>query len=380
MPVSLERMRQIRSFEFDDWLLLVSPGHEGLFLLNPMSRYIWEALLSGCDAAEIAESLSAAFSRDYGEVAADIEKTTREWEATVLSTEYDPTPDAVEPIAAVDYGEARTFDFRLYGHNFRLLISDPALQLEIEQRFSPFEVRDSEFTPEFSFELALTELGYTITNAQGFRALSNRWPGAARVDLINALIGICFPGRKWLACLHAAALAKGDRCVLLCAPSGGGKSTLAAAMMACGFKLITDDLAYLDSQDLKVAGLPLALMLRAGSWSALTPVFPELSDLSVHEREGTAVRFLHSRYAETASSAQAEAIFFLNYQEGVDVELKPISNVDALVHIDQTSSWVDHSAERLPAFLRWLQGVTKYQLSYSNTADAVRLASAAPGE
>src|SRR5438270_6428311 len=49
--------------------------------------------------------------------------------------------------------------------------------------------------------------------------------------------------------LHAAAAAKGDRCILLCAPSGGGKSSLTAALVRSGWRALGDDKLLLRSND-----------------------------------------------------------------------------------------------------------------------------------
>jgi len=55
----------------------------------------------------------------------------------------------------------------------------------------------------------------------------------------------------WRACgwepVHAAAAAKGDGCILLCAPSGGGKSTLTAALVRNGWRALGDDKLLLRS-------------------------------------------------------------------------------------------------------------------------------------
>jgi hypothetical protein len=45
--------------------------------------------------------------------------------------------------------------------------------------------------------------------------------------------------------LHASGVRVGDHAVLFCGPSGGGKSTLAAALVAAGHSLVTDDFCTL---------------------------------------------------------------------------------------------------------------------------------------
>lgn len=66
--------------------------------------------------------------------------------------------------------------------------------------------------------------------------------------------------------LHAAAIACGDKAVLLPAPSGSGKTTLAAALVERGCGYLTDELALLDLLTGEVAAYPKALSLKAGSF------------------------------------------------------------------------------------------------------------------
>jgi hypothetical protein len=59
--------------------------------------------------------------------------------------------------------------------------------------------------------------------------------------------------------LHAAVVALDDRAVVLSAPSGTGKSTLALALLENGFDYLSDELAPIDVQRLTVHPFPHAL-------------------------------------------------------------------------------------------------------------------------
>lgn len=49
-------------------------------------------------------------------------------------------------------------------------------------------------------------------------------------------------------CLHASAIAVGDRCIAILAPAHHGKSTTAAAFAQFGYPVLTDDIAALDDR------------------------------------------------------------------------------------------------------------------------------------
>ncbi len=77
--------------------------------------------------------------------------------------------------------------------------------------------------------------------------------------------------------LHAGALSHAGRCIIVCAPSGGGKSTLTAALMRAGWRTLGDDkllLRIVDGRPRLAAVLhSLNLHPRTSQW------FPEVGDL-----------------------------------------------------------------------------------------------------
>ncbi len=74
--------------------------------------------------------------------------------------------------------------------------------------------------------------------------------------------------------LHAATLACEGQAVVLVGPSGTGKSTLAAGLLARGWSYLSDEFALIDPNTLHVHPFPKALCIKAGS-------FPEMDRLSL---------------------------------------------------------------------------------------------------
>lgn len=113
-------------------------------------------------------------------------------------------------------------------------------------------------------------------------------PNAAPLDIRMFLMG-----RPWLAVavqrglmpLHASAVAVGSDVHAFCGPPGAGKSTLAAALCACGYDFFADDSLLLEAdpstdemrcyayKDLKLdrAGAELASVPRLGSRARVRP-------------------------------------------------------------------------------------------------------------
>ncbi len=63
--------------------------------------------------------------------------------------------------------------------------------------------------------------------------------------------------------IHAGAVERHGRAIILAAPSGTGKSTLTYALLHAGFRYLSDELAPIDLEHLHVAAYPHALCLKA---------------------------------------------------------------------------------------------------------------------
>jgi hypothetical protein len=87
---------------------------------------------------------------------------------------------------------------------------------------------------------------------------ARRFFGTALMTVVDAALSA--EGRQ---CVHSASLMipGTDKAVLMCVPSGGGKTTTALALARGGFNLITDDASVLvkDSCRFRVWGMPRAL-------------------------------------------------------------------------------------------------------------------------
>jgi hypothetical protein len=66
-------------------------------------------------------------------------------------------------------------------------------------------------------------------------------------DIFSLICTLAWRAEGWIA-VHAGAVVKGAACALLCAASGGGKSTLTAALVQNGWKTLGDDKLLLRSE------------------------------------------------------------------------------------------------------------------------------------
>ncbi|WP_018993327.1 HprK-related kinase A [Thioalkalivibrio sp. ALgr1] len=127
--------------------------------------------------------------------------------------------------------------------------------------------------------------------------------------------------------LHAAALERDGKALVLPAPPGSGKSTLCAALAHHGWRLLTDESVLVDLASSEVSGpaRPVSLkndsirVIRDACPSAVlsTPIADTLKGAVAHMRPPTdAVRRSHE-------TARPGWIVFPHYQPGASTQLKP---------------------------------------------------------
>jgi hypothetical protein len=135
--------------------------------------------------------------------------------------------------------------------------------------------------------------------------------------------------RPDLLFVHAAALARHGRAVLLAAESGGGKSTTSWAALHHGFTLLSDELAPVDPRTLAVHPHPRAVCLKA------RPPRPYLLPARAHRIAGGFHVPLARLPRPTARRpVPLAAIVFVSYRRDLArPELRPIGPAEAAARL-----------------------------------------------
>jgi hypothetical protein len=166
-------------------------------------------------------------------------------------------------------------------------------------------------------------------------------PGAAR-DLVQALhvpIALAFALRHHgVFHLHAAALADGDRALLVAGDAVAGKTTLAVALLEAGLAALCDDAAYLAEVGgaLRVQGVARAFHLRPATLRA----FPRVAGLA-GPADGEGRRDLDPAAAWGAPRREPllpAALLFPLIAGRVDTAVERLAPADALGHLVEASA------------------------------------------
>lgn len=117
--------------------------------------------------------------------------------------------------------------------------------------------------------------------------------------------------RPDLLFIHSAALAYQGRGLLLVAPSGTGKSTTSWVMLNCGFNYLSDELAPLDLNAMRIVPYPHALCLKAEP-----PVYPLPQSSLMTTRTIHVPINIEKKHADLAS-VSLDYVFYLEFDENI---------------------------------------------------------------
>jgi hypothetical protein len=170
----------------------------------------------------------------------------------------------------------------------------------------------------------------------------------------------------WLTFIHASAVRKGDKVLLLCSASGSGKSTMAALLMGNGFELFSDDFVAADHS--YVYPFPAALCLKNDS---LEIISPEGFTLNTDPSSGWS--FVAAESGEISPNPiVADKMVFIHYINGQQTILEHVNVLEAL-RLFHPESWVGDDRHRAEKFLEWFADMKFYKLTYSNNDQGIEV-------
>lgn len=354
------------SLPLGDGLVIARHGKQGVLLLNSTARLVWELLSSGLSRSETAQVISKHYGVEAEIVRRDIDLLAESWISAIRAagdSDADVITDSIEPT-----GPTKVLDCIIHNRSFRFLISDTALQEEVSIRFAPHAVSALD-RPQHVFELGRNEEGYIVRN--GRQVHRGTEVTQARIGLMQEVMSACFPGKRFIAALHAGAVYRDDACLLLAAASGGGKSTLIAALSAVGYSVLSDDLVFLDNEKLEVSGIPLGIMLRSGSWKVLEPLLPSLEQVSAQMRFGEPVRYFHPPGETVPDALKPSALVFLEFVPEEQLHLSRLDPFEALVRLNETRSWLETEPPYVQRFVSWIETISCWKVRYGDLEKAL---------
>lgn len=136
--------------------------------------------------------------------------------------------------------------------------------------------------------------------------------------------------------LHAAVLEKNGRALVLPGDPGAGKSTLTAALMLSGWRLLSDEITLIDRDDGLLVGLARPVSLKNASIDVIRRAYPDavIGAPAYDTHKGTVAHLKPSAdsVARVGEKARPAWIVFPKWRDGSQARLSPHSRADAFLH------------------------------------------------
>lgn len=141
--------------------------------------------------------------------------------------------------------------------------------------------------------------------------------------------------------IHAACLEKNGKGIIISAPSGSGKSTLCAYLVSQGWRLLSDELALIDTNTLMMHGLARPISLKNQSIEVIRPYFNDanFSNIAVDTHKGT-ICLLKPPLAsigQVEDAVKPSLLVFVNFNRNEELFIEPVESAIALTEIIQNS-------------------------------------------
>lgn len=365
--------------------LLAHSGGQRLCLLNPSAAVLWDLHACGLGAAALVELLTTRFGLTTATARAQVDGLIAAWHQAGLLDAGAGTPerqigDPVDPASPPPRpipAPTETWELQIADQTVSFGCDNPCFAQTLEPWLAPLRTEPTAVGPvDHLLRLSGSPSVWRLDLNEVTRTTGNTLDDAL-VATLKALVDIvCRPAER-LIVLHGAGLVAPDgRGLLLIAPGGSGKTTLAAALDTAGYGLLSDDVVPV-TPDGKLLGLGLPLCLKSGSWPVLVAHRPDLDQAPVIQRYGQMVRFLPPHTPTPARSVTPARLLLTRYQPGTKPQVTLATPEQALqgILIAETALR-DLTQAKLEALAHWVTITPAYTLTYPDLACGLALVQA----
>ncbi|RWA77250.1 PqqD family peptide modification chaperone [Mesorhizobium sp.] len=344
--------------------ILFSPSRQAIFAVNDTAAEIWRSLEEGTPPQAI--SLEMARSGvDSREANRHVETALEDWQRLSLIRPCAPSPpsSAQELVSQV---------VAIAGLCIRIVYpaacAFPAITV-----FRHLEVQRE----TADILLQMVEQGGRVHLFRNGDWVLSCSPDELPVMLKGQLLTEVLDHGAYELAVHAAALVRNKRMVLVCGNPGAGKTTLTMALVHAGFGFASDDVTLLDSNGHGV-GLPFAPAVKAGAWPLLAEYCPDLYAVPVSRRpDRRRVRFaMPGEFVPLPPSPTAIGyVVLLRRSRDSKAGLEPVDPAGALRGLlnGAFSPGRELSGAAFDVLTQIIGSAQAYRLTYSGLDDAAEL-------
>ena len=343
-------------------MVLFSPEFGTIFQFNAMAHLVWR-LLPKCTVETIVRLISDRYNVPKSQVAVDIDELSKQFEF-VANKKVRTRRFATNNVdGIIEPGMVRVL-FKLWQLTIDIE-APPSLAAHFATVFKVYENIDD--APILKVQLSW------LSPTSGALSLDGTCfvPDAPWEILVggvyHGILQRLYPHEEWAAILHAAAVSKHGRALILAATSGSGKTTLTAGLVASGYQYLSDEVVPLRQNDFAVRALPLALRIKRGSVAMLSK-----QNLGLDPYSTELVQSLSLPADPSGSAIPPLALVFTKYVVQDASGLKPLDVEAALTKLLSDRVFLGHplNLTNIQNFVSWLKHIKIYELTYSEYKDA----------
>jgi HprK-related kinase A len=186
-------------------------------------------------------------------------------------------------------------------------------------------------------------------------------------------------GQRRYLLLHASAVERDGRALLMTGESGAGKSTLAALLATRGWRLMGDEFALVDLADGLIHPFPRLVSLKNRAIDVVAAATPgaRLGPLLSGTPKGDIRHLVPDAHAIAAMDRPARSALLLFPRFGFGAEERPVGPGEVFVRLTQASTNYTALGERgFDALLGLVQSVPARAIDYPDTESALAMVEA----
>lgn len=359
--------------------MVIGGQRDRLHVLNPIARLIREASFAGEQATDIARSLSVRYGIAPNIALQDVQGTLEELAAVESGGEPGSAGPGIQSNATT-IGESVPapnphceVTYRIGDQAFVVRYGSAELFGVIHGLLAHLCAATSCGKPKV-IDVWCEDGCYYLLNEGQVRMQSPLRDTAVLVT-VQEIAELAYRGRDWLTVCHACSVIDGTQCIVMPAPSGNGKSTLAAALNYTGWNVMSDDVVPVDRYTHDAVSVPIPFNLKSASLAVLSRFDSRIDRTQGFRRGDEIIHYLVPQTigeAPPAASYPVRLLIYPRYVPGAKTTLRRLSHVESFQKLIRSDCMLPLPLEDdlVAELVGWIGTLPACELVYSVLEDA----------